>query len=384
MKPAMSQPFHRPDADAGMHRARFSPHSVRIASILALAYLLVIVYASIQPLRGWRMPAPEILAFLTAPWPRYITLEDILINIVAYVPLGFLLSISYGARYGAGLGVLAAAVFGAGLSLSMEAIQMFLPARIASNVDLLTNSLGALIGAMAAPLFAPSRLLGRRLHAVRHRLFQEGMLADVGFVIVCLWVITQLHPTVQLFGTGAVRAVFELPVYFAHTPQLVLSVESAVVFFNLAALGLIISALTQRSTRPAPLIAAVVGMGLALKTVAAVLAKAAHPFVWLTPGVSFGLLAGWLSLYALVKLPRRAQLALAVFGILAAAAAINFAPDNPYQNVLPPFVARGPSHFLSVSGIIRALSELWPLLAVAYLVAALSERRKYESPAAMQ
>src|SRR5262245_41880263 len=158
---------------------------------------------------------------------------------------------------------------------------MFLPARIASNVDLLTNGLGALIGAMAAPLFAPSRLVGRRLHALRHRLFQEGMLADVGFVIICLWVITQLHPTAQLFGTGAVRAVLELYPYFTHTPQLVVSVESAVVFFNLVALGLIVSALMQRPARPMPLIAAVVGTGLALKTVAAVLAKAAHPFVWL-------------------------------------------------------------------------------------------------------
>src|SRR5215813_2516772 len=127
MKPAMSEPIHGPDEHAGVRRTPFSPHSVRIASILALAYLLVIVYASVQPLRGWRMPAPEILAFLTAPWPRYITLEDILINIVAYVPLGFFLSISYGARYGVGLGVLAAAFVGAGLSLSMEAIQMFLP-----------------------------------------------------------------------------------------------------------------------------------------------------------------------------------------------------------------------------------------------------------------
>ncbi len=371
----MSQGTHRPETHLGERRVRFSAHSVRLARILALAYLLVVVYASVQPLRGWRMPAPETLAFLTAPWPHYITLEDILINIAAYVPLGFLLSIGYGARYGAGLGVLAAAFLASGLSLAMEAVQLFLPARIASNVDLLTNSLGALIGAMAAPLFAPSRLVGRRVHELRHRLFQEGMVADVGFVIVCLWVLTQLHPTAQLFGTGAVRAVFELPVYFAHTPRLVLTIEMAVVFFNLIALGLILSASMQRAARPMLLIAAVVGTGLALKTVAAVLAKAAHPFVWLTPGVSFGLLAGWLALYALVKLPRRAQLALAVFSILAATATINLAPDNPYQNVLPQLIARGPSHFLSFSGIIRALSELWPLLAVAYLVGAMGERR---------
>jgi len=108
---SMSLPTRRTEAEAGAHRTRFSPHTVRLGRILALAYLLVIVYASVQPLRGWRMPAPEILAFLTAPWPPYITLEDILINIAAYVPLGFLLSIGYGARYGAGVGVLAAAFF---------------------------------------------------------------------------------------------------------------------------------------------------------------------------------------------------------------------------------------------------------------------------------
>ena len=75
---------------------------------------------------------------------------------------------------------------------------MFLPARIASNVDLLANSLGALLGAMAAPLLAPTRILGGKLHAARHRLFRDGMTADAGLVIVALWLITQFHPTAQL------------------------------------------------------------------------------------------------------------------------------------------------------------------------------------------
>ena len=54
---------------------------------------------------------------------------------------------------------------------------------------------------------------------------------------------------------------------------------------------------------------------------------------------------------------------------------INLAPDNPYQSVLAQFLVGRPSHFLSVSGIVRALSELWPLLAVTYVVCALSERK---------
>src|SRR5262249_26016561 len=152
-----------------------------------------------------------------------------------------------------------------------EAVQMFLPSRIASNVDLITNGLGALIGAMAAPLFAPSRLFGRRLHAWRHRMFQGGMLADVGFVIACLWVLTQLHPTTQLLGPGAMRAMFDLPAYFEHTPQLVLTGEAIVVFLNLVGLGLMVAALTRRPARPMLITAVVTGAGLVLKTVAAAL-----------------------------------------------------------------------------------------------------------------
>ncbi|HKA44594.1 MAG TPA: VanZ family protein [Burkholderiales bacterium] len=372
----MNRPTREQEAQADARRGGFSAHSVRLAWILAVAYLLVVVYASVQPFRGWRMPPDEILRFLTAPWPRYITLEDILVNIAAYVPLGFLLSIGCGARYGAALGALAAAFFAAGVSLSMEAVQMFLPSRIASNVDLLTNGLGALIGAMAAPLFAPSRPFGKGLHAWRHRLFKEGMLADVGFVITCLWIPTQLNPTTQLFGTGAMRAMFDLPVYAVHSPQLVLATEAIVVFLNLVGLGLTVAALMRPGARPMLITAVVAGAGLVLKTVAAALGKAAHPFVWLTPGISFGLLAGWLALYALVSVPRRVQLALAALCILAATVAINLAPDNPYQSIPRQFIAGGASHYLSFSAFARALSELWPLLAVAYLLSALFERRR--------
>jgi len=372
----MNSPNSAPGADPGPDRGRFSSHSVRLAWILAVAYVLVVVYASLSPFQGWRIPAPEILTFLSAPWPRYITLEDILINVAAYVPLGFLLSIGYGARYGAALGALAAVFFATGLSLAMEAAQMFLPARIAANIDLLTNATGALIGAMAAPLFAPSRLFGRRLHALRHRLFQQGMAADAGFVLVCLWVLTQLNPTAQVFGTGALRAALELPAWLTHTPRLLLSGEAAVVFFNLVGLGLIVAALMTRGARPMPVVAAITGAGLVLKCIAAVFARAVHPFVWLTPGVSFGLLAGWLALYPLVRLPRTLQLALAGFCILAGMAAINAAPENPYQSVPPQFIAGGTSHYLSFSGIVRALSELWPLLALAYLVYALAGGRR--------
>ena len=368
MSPGKENPHQAP--------AGFSAHSVRLAWMLSPAYLLVIAYASLQPLGGWRVPPEEILRYFVAPWPPFITLQDVAVNVAAYVPLGFMLSIGCGARYGAARGAIAATLAAALLSLAMESAQMFLPSRIASNVDLLANTLGALLGAMAAPLFAPARILGGTLHAARHRLFVEGMTADAGLVIVVLWLVTQFHPTARLFASGAVRATFDLPAPFAHTPWLALSREARVGLFNLLRVGLMVFALMRDAARPVPAIGVLVGAALAVKLFnATTLVHAQAPLAWLTPGVLAGLIAGCALLWAAARLPRPAQLVAAAACIAVATAAVNLAPDNPYQNVPPRLLAREPGHFLSFSGIVRALSELWPLLAIGFLLFALAARR---------
>ena len=80
-------------------------------------------------------------------------------------------------------------------------------------------------------------------------------------------------------------------------------------------------------------------------------------------------------LYGAAKLPRRALWVLASAAFAAAVAAINLSPANPYQSV-PPQLLAGPTHFLSFSGIVRALSELWPFLAVLYTLAVALEHPK--------
>jgi VanZ family protein len=370
-----------PDAEHEPHesRAGFSPHTVRLAWILAVAYLLVIGYASLLPFQDWRWAPEAILGFITAPWPRFITLQDVAVNFAAYVPLGLLLSIRWGARYGQAKGALAATLAAAALSFVMEAAQMFLPSRIASNVDLLANALGALVGAMAAPLLAPAQPIGGRIHSARRRLFLDGTPADTGLVIAGLWLVTQFHPTAQLFGTGAVRATLNLPSYLTHSPALALGSEAVVVLLNLLGVGLMLSAIMRRGTRPLPLIAALLGAALALKLVnAVVFLQVPAPFAWLTPGVALGLGAGWLLLWGAVQLPRAAQLAVATGCIVLATIAVNLAPDNPYQSVPARLLARGASHFLNFSGIVRALSELWPLLATGLLIYAFCARKHAE------
>jgi VanZ family protein len=343
-----------------------SPRGVPLPWILAVAYLLVIAYASLQPFSGWWTPPEEIRHFLTAPWPRYITLEDVLINIFAYVPLGFLFARALMRKGRNVRAVLFAAILATLLSTAMETVQMFMPSRVASNVDVLTNGLGGLIGALAAPLFSPTRVLGLRLARLRRTWFVYGTGADVGLVLLCLWLITQLHPTAQLFGTGHIRSTFELPVVFIHTPGLLLTAEAAVAGFNVLGLGLIIAALTRDSKRRTIALAAILAAGFAAKVYTALsLAKAAGALAWLTPGVAVGIVIAAVLLYGLALLPRRAQWIVASLTFAAAIAAINIAPDNPYQTI-PAQLLVGPSHFLSFSGIVRALSELWPFLAVVY------------------
>ena len=89
-------------------------------------------------------------AYFTAPWPRYVTAFDMVVNVAGYVPFGFLAVAALRPRVrGAGAFVLAAAS-AALLSLVLEAAQTYLPARFASNLDLLCNLAGAALGAALA------------------------------------------------------------------------------------------------------------------------------------------------------------------------------------------------------------------------------------------
>ena len=327
---------------------------------------MVIAYTSLQPFSGWWIPPEEIRTFLSAPWPRYITLEDVVVNIAAYIPLGFLLARAYTAKLGMRRAVLVAAGLALLTSVAMECIQMFMPSRVASNVDVLTNGMGGLVGALAAPMLAPTRILGMRLSRLRAQWFAYGLSADIGLVLVAIWLVTQLHPSAQLFGTGNLRDTFDLPVWLIHTPQLLVATEAAVAGLNLLGVGLVLYALTRPNVPRGLAVTAVLAAGFAGKAMAAVtFAREAPPLAWLTPGVMIGVLVSAVVLYGLTRVPRRVQWIAAGLSFAAAIVVINVAPENPYQTV-PPQLLVGPTHILSFSAIVRALSELWPFLALIY------------------
>src|SRR5207244_8217991 len=132
---------------------------------------------------------------------------------------------------------------------------------------------------------------------------------------------------------------------------------------NLDAVGLVVSSPAAPGVRVRALFAALVGVALAVRTVAfAIVMHAEHVFAWLTPGAQQGLLAGLVIALAAVELPRTARLGLAAGLIMAATVLLNLAPPNPYLPRSP--TGSQQAHFLNFNGLTRLVSVLWPFAAL--------------------
>ena len=60
-----------------------------LARAISLSYALLIIYVSLNPFDFDLQNGISPWAWLNAPLPRFFTLFDVLVNILAYIPLGF-------------------------------------------------------------------------------------------------------------------------------------------------------------------------------------------------------------------------------------------------------------------------------------------------------
>jgi hypothetical protein len=96
----------------------------------------------------FRVLRPIVLEF---PWPlRPSDFEDTAVNILGFLPFGFLLTayLREVAHYDRGRAVWVAVVLGGLASLGIELLQVYLPSRDSSLLDLLNNVLGSGLGAL--------------------------------------------------------------------------------------------------------------------------------------------------------------------------------------------------------------------------------------------
>jgi VanZ family protein len=332
-----------------------------------------VAYASLYPLAGWRDVGLSPFAYLSAPWPRYVTAFDVAVNVAGYVPLGFLAMAALHPRLH-GVAAFAAAVAGAAaLSLVLEAAQSYLPARFPANVDVLCNLAGAALGAALGQHVTPL-IGGGPLSRARGTVFLPGAGADFGLVLLALWLFIQLNPVALLFGAGDLRDLLAPLDGRARRPEFFVSIEAATTAANLVAVALLVSALAAPGRPVRRMVVGMVLAALVVRTAAlAIVMRAENVFAWLTQGAQLGLVVGLAAAFAAVALPRTARLVLAAVLLMAATVLVNLSPPNPYLAASLKVWQQG--HFLNFNGLTRLVSALWPFIALGYLIYLASRRR---------
>src|SRR5882672_601904 len=179
----------------------------RLPHVLATLYGLAIVYASLEPFHPWLPPPPQTPFFLFGPAPARWFRYDTLLNVLAYAPFGlFVALLRRGVSPARRIGL--ALLAGAGMSFAMESLQMFIPPRVASPMDLAANALGAIVGGLLATVLARSAAARQSLYRARARLFLPGHLGDVGLALMLLWLVAQMNPGIPLFAVTFDSGVF--------------------------------------------------------------------------------------------------------------------------------------------------------------------------------
>ncbi len=351
---------------------------------LALAFLMGVVVTTLYPFGPWLHRAEPALTYLARGLPRYWTSFDVASNLLAYLLLGVLISVSSLRRVRAGASTALVALLCTALSLGLETLQHWLPQRVPSLLDVLANSLGGLLGGAIGALI--NRGVQRRSGGVlpmTRRWYDDGPVS--GWLMLIVWLAIQATPQSMLFAAGALRSSLQ-PVldrawptepvprldalidrlWFGANPAAAgVLIEAAIVMLTLGLVGALVLAQVQHARRRTGLIAALGAGAFGLNCLAA---QGVHgvdaPLAWLTPGAQGGLVAGAALLYFADTLGPRSR---ALFGMACAVAVIvmvNLAPvDRYFENSLA--AVRG-AQLVNLHGLLRWIATLWPIAAIAW------------------
>ncbi len=352
---------------------------------LALVYMVLIVYASLYPFADWRDQGIVPWAFLSAPVPQYWTVFDVGINVVGYAPLGGLLALSAlrtgRFRHPIVLPLLAATL----LSLAMESLQSYLPARVPSREDWMLDTLGAAIGAVVTVTLARVGVIDR-WSQMRARWFVAQ--SRGGIALLALWPLALLFPPAVPFGLGQVLERLEealgaqlvdtpfldwLPVRDTELQPLLPGTEMLCVVLGIMIPCLLAFCVVRTRPRRALFVPMTLAAGIFMSALSAAMSWGpAHAWAWLGLPVQVGMAIGVVLSLVLSLMPWRVSASLLLLCLGIYLSVLNQAPESAY--FAQTLQAWEQGRFIRFHGLAQWLGWLWPYAALVYVLSLLWER----------
>lgn len=356
-----------------------------VKSLPAARYVLAViafgmVYASFRPFSGWQQPRRGWFAFFGEEL-HFVNKWDHFLNVVGYVPLGFLAVLALiTARRSIGTASVVALLACTAFSLGVETLQSALATRTSSLVDVVTNIAGSAIGVLAAMVIAPWLMTEGGFVGLRRKHLEAGWRGDVGLALVAGWAVALLAPRTLLFGNGDARLAMSVRPPADLAPVMIIGVEAAVTTMGLLCLALLLRLMFRTGGWRLRVIFLLVLVGsLAVRATGfGLFWTSANAFLWVTSGAILGLVAGTVLSLVLIGVHKRAAGSIAALLLVATTATVNLSPPNPYLWTKPRPTRQAELAPLSMTT--RTTAMLWPFAALAF-AGAFATRRRPEEPA---
>ncbi len=366
-------------------------NSLLFAGLLYAGGLVVI---SVSPITEWRFIPEMPWEYLLRGWPKYWTSLDVLLNVLAYIPLGLLIGRAVSHRLSPmAWGPLQAFVFtvcaSVLLSILLEAVQTYLPSRRPSVLDVLTNGAGASIGAFIASAYAQNK---SRLQITDARPIEVG-----GLMLFGLWLLAQAAPQPIWLALGdimtqtsewrqgltsftgvdespaVVQEIFAAQRILAEALCVATAILSCALLCHLSMLESPrwFSRYQPRHWLYTLILVVVITIGaraswiLLLHSPEALLA-------WLGAGAQAGIVLALLSAYGLAGARPTLQRTAALVGIVVMLLLSNSLPQNDFANEA--FTGWSKGAWLNLRGLANLAASAWPFLALGWFFIALTHR----------
>jgi len=335
-----------------------------LARAMSLSYALLILYVSLNPFDFDFQNGIAAWAWLDAPLPRFITLFDVSVNILAYIPFGFLVMFAAYPRWRNYVALGIALGLSAALALGVETLQTWVPTRIPSQMDWWANILGGLLGGLLAIPLGPQWLSGS---AIRRRFDQWFGLNWSACALFLLFPWSQIYPQSSWLGTGVWgHAIFGS----VDWGTLVINhVIQETIITSLCWLGIaLLLSLGLRARAPQwGILNGLLGLTVVIKILFTALQFGAEfSLIWLTAGALWGMVISSILLRWALPLEAGTKFWIALICLVGTTITVNVLPDNPYFILTLRHWYQG--RLLHFNELMQWVSVVWLPLALVWMI----------------